>query len=128
MLLRGFFAVDCQTGKKHGINSKERFYDKNEEQGPDEWTDTSMDFTRTDTSMDQGPSFRTMTKQDYLNLYDGIHSLLAEKKIGREQENELYELIGKQDKQLAAAYQEFKCTGNAEALTKPLKSLRHFKP
>lgn len=26
---------------------------------------------------------------------DGIHSLLAEKKIGREQENELYELIGK---------------------------------
>jgi plasmid stabilization system protein ParE len=28
-------------------------------------------------------------------LADGIHSLLAEKKIGREQENELYELIGK---------------------------------
>ncbi len=26
---------------------------------------------------------------------DGIHALLTEKKIGREQENELYELIGK---------------------------------
>ena len=59
----------------------------------------------------RGPSFRTMTKQDYLLLYgnqskyfyvwlcwsktsDGIHTLLKERKIGKEQENELYELIG----------------------------------
>ena len=28
-------------------------------------------------------------------MADGIHALLTEKKIGREQENELYELIGK---------------------------------
>ena len=43
-------------------------------EGPDDWTDTSMDWTRTDTSLDQGsgkkgPSFRNMTKQDYLSLY-----------------------------------------------------------
>jgi hypothetical protein len=44
-------------------------------EGPDEWTDTSMDWTRTDTSFDnggerkKGPSFRNMTKQDYLSLY-----------------------------------------------------------
>ena len=25
-----------------------------------------------------GPSFRTMSKQDYLLLYDGIHTLLKE--------------------------------------------------
>jgi hypothetical protein len=95
-------------------------------EGPDEWTDTSMDWSRTDTSLDRSagggkkPSFRNMSKQDYLSLYgnfinqiglmvffkprkllkpnvvaDGIHALLTEKKIGREQENELYELIGK---------------------------------
>ena len=79
---------------------------------------------------------------------DGIHALLTEKKIGREQENELYELIGKvqqiffyfawpyltdlnglqQDKQLAAAYQQFKATGKPEALTVPLKSMQKLKP
>jgi hypothetical protein len=65
------------SGHKPTITSKERFYDKNEDQGPDEWTDTSMDWTRTDTSMDQGPSFRSMTKQDYLNLYGYFLHLLA---------------------------------------------------
>jgi hypothetical protein len=60
------------AGNKPTITSKEKFYDKNEDQGPDEWTDTSMDWTRTDTSMDQGPSFRSMTKQDYLSLYGEI--------------------------------------------------------
>ncbi len=54
-----------------------------DDQGPDEWTDTSMDWTRTDTSIDQssaggkkGPSFRTMTKQDYLSLY-GIFCFIS---------------------------------------------------
>ncbi len=50
------------AGHEPTITSKEKFYDKNEDQGPDESTDTSMDWTRTDTSMDQGPSFRSMTK------------------------------------------------------------------
>ena len=65
------------AGNKATITSKERFYDKNEDQGPDEWTDTSMDWTRTDTSMDQGPSFRSMTKQDYLSLYGMGHFFVA---------------------------------------------------
>ena len=42
---------------------------------------------------------------------DGIHTLLKERKIGKEQENELYELIGQQDKRLAAAYIKYKDTG-----------------
>lgn len=62
-----------------------------------------------------GPSFRTMSKQDYLLLYDGIHTLLKERKIGKEQENELYELIGQQDKRLAAAYVQYKDTGQVSA-------------
>ena len=88
---------------------------------PDDWTDTSFDHTAGDSSlmddsigpggMRGGPSFRTMSKQDYLLLYDGIHTLLKERKIGKEQENELYELIGQQDKRLAAAYVKYKDTG-----------------
>ena len=42
---------------------------------------------------------------------DGIHTLLKERKIGKEHENELYELIGQQDKRLAAAYVKYKDTG-----------------
>jgi hypothetical protein len=44
-------------------------------EGPDEWTDTSMDWSKTDTSLDRSagggkkPSFRNMSKQDYLSLY-----------------------------------------------------------
>eukprot|EP00277_Geminigera_cryophila_P042751 CAMPEP_0173070722 /NCGR_PEP_ID=MMETSP1102-20130122/8795_1 /TAXON_ID=49646 /ORGANISM="Geminigera sp., Strain Caron Lab Isolate" /LENGTH=148 /DNA_ID=CAMNT_0013939063 /DNA_START=133 /DNA_END=579 /DNA_ORIENTATION=- len=97
---------------------------------PDDWTDTSFDHTAGDSSlMDEsigpggmkgGPSFRTMSKQDYLLLYDGIHTLLKERKIGKEQENELYELIGQQDKRLAAAYVKYKDTGQVDALVEPL--------
>ncbi len=35
----------------------------------------------------------------------------VQRKIGKEQENELYELIGQQDKRLAAAYVQYKDTG-----------------
>ena len=34
-----------------------------------------------------------------------------QRKIGKDQENELYELIGQQDKRLAAAYVQYKDTG-----------------
>ena len=55
-------------------------------EGPDDWTDTSLDWTRTDTSFDnsgerkKGPSFRNMTKQDYLSLYGRynlVHTFLC---------------------------------------------------
>ena len=49
-------------------------------EGPDDWTDTSIDWTRTDTSFEnsgersgrKGPSFRNMTKQDCLSLYGNV--------------------------------------------------------
>ena len=50
-------------------------------------------------------TFRNMTRQDYFSLYDAIHTLVRQEEISKEQENTLYDLIGRQDKRLASAYQ-----------------------
>ena len=50
-------------------------------------------------------TFRNMTRQDYFSLYDAIHTLVRQEEISNEQENTLYDLIGRQDKRLASAYQ-----------------------
>ena len=38
-------------------------------------------------------------------MYDAIHTLVRQEEISKEQENTLYDLIGRQDKRLASAYQ-----------------------
>ena len=46
-----------------------------------------------------------MTRQDYFSLYDAIHTLVRQEEITKDQENTLYDLIGRQDRRLASAYQ-----------------------
>ena len=72
-------------------------------------------------------SFRDMTRQDYFCLYDAIHTLVRQDEITKEQENVLYDLIGRQDKALAAAYQRYKDGGNPQVLLEPLQSRRGSK-
>ena len=46
-----------------------------------------------------------MTRSDYFELYDAIHTLVRQDELNKEEENVLYDMIGRQDKKLAAAYQ-----------------------
>ena len=50
-------------------------------------------------------TFRSMTRSDYFELYDAIHTLVRQDELNKEEENVLYDMIGRQDKKLAAAYQ-----------------------
>jgi len=70
---------------------------------------------------DKNFTFRNMTRQDYFCLYDAIHTLVRQDEISKEQENVLYDLIGRQDKGLATAYQRYKDGGDPVALLEPLK-------
>mmetsp|Transcript_83680 Transcript_83680/g.135718 ORF Transcript_83680/g.135718 Transcript_83680/m.135718 type:complete len:140 (-) Transcript_83680:359-778(-) len=70
---------------------------------------------------DKNFTFRNMTRQDYFCLYDAIHTLVRQDDISKEQENVLYDLIGRQDKGLAAAYQRYKEGGDPVVLLEPLK-------
>lgn len=49
-------------------------------------------------------TFRNFTRQDYFTLYDAIHKLTRQEEISKDQEELLYDLIGRQDKALATAY------------------------
>uniref|UniRef100_A0A7S0QBY6 Uncharacterized protein n=1 Tax=Cryptomonas curvata TaxID=233186 RepID=A0A7S0QBY6_9CRYP len=66
-------------------------------------------------------TFRNMTRQDYFSLYDAIHTLVRQEEISKEQENTLYDLIGRQDKRLASAYQLYKEAGDPTVLLDALK-------
>uniref|UniRef100_A0A7S4PJ68 Uncharacterized protein n=1 Tax=Guillardia theta TaxID=55529 RepID=A0A7S4PJ68_GUITH len=63
-----------------------------------------------------GFSFGQMTRQDYFLLYDAIHSLVRSRKISKEEENKLYDLIGKQDPAIAMAFQKYKVSGDTTSL------------
>jgi hypothetical protein len=49
-------------------------------------------------------TFRSMTRTDYFELYDAIHTLVRQDELSKDEENMLYDMIGRQDKKLAAAY------------------------
>ena len=78
-----------------------------------------------DSSRDSGNpkifTFRSMTRSDYFELYDAIHTLVRQDELNKEEENVLYDMIGRQDKKLAAAYQRYKGNGDPMVLLEPLK-------
>mmetsp|Transcript_40717 Transcript_40717/g.101852 ORF Transcript_40717/g.101852 Transcript_40717/m.101852 type:complete len:158 (+) Transcript_40717:73-546(+) len=67
-------------------------------------------------------TFRSMTRTDYFELYDAIHTLVRQNELNKEEENVLYDMIGRQDKKLAAAYQSYKDSGDPMLLLEPLKA------
>eukprot|EP00286_Rhodomonas_abbreviata_P020825 CAMPEP_0181295406 /NCGR_PEP_ID=MMETSP1101-20121128/4134_1 /TAXON_ID=46948 /ORGANISM="Rhodomonas abbreviata, Strain Caron Lab Isolate" /LENGTH=142 /DNA_ID=CAMNT_0023400163 /DNA_START=132 /DNA_END=560 /DNA_ORIENTATION=+ len=68
-------------------------------------------------------TFRNMSRQDYFSLYDAIHRLVRQEEISKEQENMLYDMIGRQHKGLAAAYKKYKDSDEHDPLVliEPLK-------
>mmetsp|Transcript_39776 Transcript_39776/g.94305 ORF Transcript_39776/g.94305 Transcript_39776/m.94305 type:complete len:163 (+) Transcript_39776:166-654(+) len=74
----------------------------------------SLDLSQTNSDAGGNPSstsnftFRNFTRQDYFTLYDAIHKLTRQEEISKDQEELLYDLIGRQDKALATAYKKYK--------------------